>query len=1027
MDNSKPLNIALLDVDDFIKRFSCQEVKSPLIREASSNSFHHEGLFSEEIFGQIGSPQRLINFGYINLRTKVLHPVIYKNLLKLKSFIADIMAGTKYARYNASTNELEIVSADDPQAGTGYGWFLKQLPKLKFTRNESRTQNDRVDVIEKYHNQMFISKLPVLPAGVRDMKVDEMRPASDSINSIYCGLMHYVEALPEAGSEDPLFDPIRYAMQKKVEEIYNYLFDMLDGKNGFFQRKYGSRNLALATRNVIGPADLSGTSPSDPHYLKISEIGAPLYQAANMFRPLVVWSLKQNFFARYMSNESTQIGMIDPKTLTLHYEPIDEDERTQFLSTEGIEKLIERFRDKEFRVQPVVVHNRDGATFYLALVYDLGDRIIWGRSITDLKNWLNQHAIGFDQKKLRPVTWYEIMYHATYLATKGKHCTVTRYPAIEVGSCVPCDLHILTTNPARKILIYYAKDAEAPQDSGEPLTTGIAPTKAINLNAPKAGSTLLPQMDVVLPEYPVLGNSSQESTILHPSIMAGLNADFDGNCVSGTTIVSLRYCDNWLQSQLDAARLTVDVSAERLHLLCQFTYRHEGIWHYARLPISLFPYFGDSCPDRHGARVYQQPYGCEVLSILPTGEPAYMPITAFTVEKNCECCHCRTANREVTVSANASLAVFSPETGELIKVSPQECQQTPYYVPYQPASFEPFGTDGTWDEGYQYVQQILLHQATLPGAANRPCFPYLRHRVCPSTPCFHGCPRFQPPPKPEPVELERLSKSADWWYGALSALLSAKGTVEVSNQRNWNYDQCWRIVLDQRPAELLDFCRRLLYRLGIDYQYLAARQDRPEALQLNPAQLRELDDTRLVLVPQELREQHYKLTKSLPETDRWDVMPLTYAEAEQLKVVYADNAAALELLEQDIPCLYRDWGLQRLEQLQAVSPKLVQRLQNRLVHWNIYTSIKSVPPTTVYDFLVPDSKVFAVNDGLIVFDTICLNGVMTDEANQEIAEHLQSKSRWIQANGKFYNSWQDVVALTMYNLSRDPDEEMKKK
>lgn len=1022
MDNSKPLNISLLDVDDFIKRFECREVKSPLIREASSNSFHHEGLFSEEIFGQIGSPQRLINFGYINLRTKVLHPVIYKNLLKLKSFIADIMAGTKYARYNSTTSELEIVSADDPQAGTGYGWFLKQLPKLKFTRNESRTQNDRVDVVEKYHHQLFITKLPVLPAGVRDMKVDEMRPASDSINSIYCGLMHYVEALPEAGSEDPLFDPIRYAMQKKVEEIYNYLFDMLDGKNGFFQRKYGSRNLALATRNVIGPADLSGTSPTDPHYLKISEIGAPLYQAANMFRPLVVWSLKQNFFARYMSNESTQIGMIDPKTLTLHYEPIDEDERTQFLSTEGIEKLIERFRDKEFRVQPVVVHNQDGDTFYLALIYDLGDRIIWGRSITDLKTWLSQHAISFDAKKLRPVTWYELMYHATYLATKGKHCTVTRYPAIEVGSCVPCDLHILTTNPARKVLIYYAKDAthNEPTDEATPVATaGLSPAGAINLNQPTAGTTLLPEMDVVLPEYPVLGNSAQESTILHPSIMAGLNADFDGNCVVGSTIVSLRYCDNWLQSQLEAAQLTVDVAASRLHLLCQFTYRHDGIWHYARLPIKCFPYFGDSCPDRHGARVYAQPYGCEILSILPNGEPAYMPITAFTVEENCECCHCRTANRAVTVSANASLAVFSPETGELIKVSPQECMQTARYAPYQLCSLEPFGQDGTWDEGFQYGSQ--LWQASVRCQPHEPCPAPPAHSICPDTPCFYGCPRFKKPRPLPPLEQQTPDKSLDWWYGVLSAILSLKSAVQEAEHRNWNYDQSWRISCESAPQQ--ELVRQLLFRLGIDYRWLRQEQ----IVELNPAQLRELDDTKLVLIPQQLRDKYRQLRQRLPEIDQWDVVPLTYTEALQLMVVFQDHQLVQAQLSATVPYLTRELGLQRLEQIRALSPKLAERLQNRLLHWNCYTGFKEEPATTVYDFLVPDSKVFAVNDGLIVYDTVCLNGIMTDEANQEVTEHLQSKSRWIQANGKFYNSWQDVVALTMYNLSRDPEEEIKKK
>ena len=182
-----------------------------------------------------------------------------------------------------------------------------------------------------------------------------------------------------------------------------------------------------------------------------------------------------------------------------------------------------------------------------------------------------------------------------------------------------------------------------------------------------------------------------------------------------------------------------------------------------------------------------------------------------------------------------------------------------------------------------------------------------------------------------------------------------------------------------------------------------------------------------MLIPQQLRDKYRQLRQRLPEIDQWDVVPLTYTEALQLMVVFQDHQLVQAQLSATVPYLTRELGLQRLEQIRALSPKLAERLQNRLLHWNCYTGFKEEPATTVYDFLVPDSKVFAVNDGLIVYDTVCLNGIMTDEANQEVTEHLQSKSRWIQANGKFYNSWQDVVALTMYNLSRDPEEEIKKK
>ena len=50
-----PVNISLMNVDAFIDQHQCKQVTSLFIRESSSDEFHHDGLFSEDIFGQIGS------------------------------------------------------------------------------------------------------------------------------------------------------------------------------------------------------------------------------------------------------------------------------------------------------------------------------------------------------------------------------------------------------------------------------------------------------------------------------------------------------------------------------------------------------------------------------------------------------------------------------------------------------------------------------------------------------------------------------------------------------------------------------------------------------------------------------------------------------------------------------------------------------------------------------------------------------------------------------------------------------------
>ena len=53
-----PFNAWLMYMPDFIQKNMLQEVTSQLLYEPSSTNFHPEGLFSESIFGQIGSSIR---------------------------------------------------------------------------------------------------------------------------------------------------------------------------------------------------------------------------------------------------------------------------------------------------------------------------------------------------------------------------------------------------------------------------------------------------------------------------------------------------------------------------------------------------------------------------------------------------------------------------------------------------------------------------------------------------------------------------------------------------------------------------------------------------------------------------------------------------------------------------------------------------------------------------------------------------------------------------------------------------------
>lgn len=147
-----------------------------------------------------------------------------------------------------------------------------------------------------YKDRLFITKMLVLPAGVRDVKVTNGRASSDEINKIYLALLSLAKSLPESGTDDPMYDVIRYQMQQKVMLIYEYIRALMKDKHGFAQGKYTARAVVYANRNVITAAlTTKVTSANSPAIFSMDESEIPLYQAMKGAVPLVVYHLKTEF------------------------------------------------------------------------------------------------------------------------------------------------------------------------------------------------------------------------------------------------------------------------------------------------------------------------------------------------------------------------------------------------------------------------------------------------------------------------------------------------------------------------------------------------------------------------------------------------------------------------------------------------------------------------------------------------------------------------------------------------------------
>ena len=100
------MKIDLLDFDAFIKRNKCPEVKNSVLFNFG-NKPTEDGLLSIELFGQMGSDDRKNIFGYIDLKKKYLHPLIYKILVSMNRKLVQCINGTKYFAVNGKGEIIE--------------------------------------------------------------------------------------------------------------------------------------------------------------------------------------------------------------------------------------------------------------------------------------------------------------------------------------------------------------------------------------------------------------------------------------------------------------------------------------------------------------------------------------------------------------------------------------------------------------------------------------------------------------------------------------------------------------------------------------------------------------------------------------------------------------------------------------------------------------------------------------------------------------------------------------------------------
>lgn len=432
--NLLPFNIDLLILkpEDLrgMRPIEVLDITSP-----SSRNFHPGGLFSTEIFGKFGEEKRNRLFSYIPLHTDILHPVIYKAIIDLKELYLGILSGKTYAIFNSETKDFE--AADIGTGETGYNFFMNHYKEMLFEERPSAKREFNIKLIDKYRDKSTLNELLVLPAGLRDYVIDENgKPTEDEINTLYRKVISLASIAQNINSKINLayIDSTRFNLQIAIYDIYLYIKSMLEGKNKLILGKWASRKIFHSTRNVITSYIPETTELFGDKSVSTTQTVVGLYQYLRSILPLAVHDLRDGFLSEVFVGPNSPAIVVNKKTLTKEMVTIPSEFYDQWMTYEGLEKVLASYGQENLRHNYVEVGD-----YYLGLIF-LGKDGTY-KLIHDKNEVPDYYSDG----EVRPITFTELLYLSCYKGSDEIPCLVTRYPITGYGSIYPSYSYLKTT------------------------------------------------------------------------------------------------------------------------------------------------------------------------------------------------------------------------------------------------------------------------------------------------------------------------------------------------------------------------------------------------------------------------------------------------------------------------------------------------------------------------------------------------------------------------------------------------------
>lgn len=175
-----------------------------------------DGLFSYTFFGSPDSKERKFQWGYIDLKRPVLHPIALDLMTELDSRILEIISGQTYY---VVTEEGALVE-DEVNGETGLDFLYVNYEKIVFNETGSGSRSDKIRTLKMVaRDEAFCTVWLVVPCIYRHMGLNTNSDMveADEVSDLYKRLVSLSTAIQGVDDID------RSQIQDVVVEIHTLL------------------------------------------------------------------------------------------------------------------------------------------------------------------------------------------------------------------------------------------------------------------------------------------------------------------------------------------------------------------------------------------------------------------------------------------------------------------------------------------------------------------------------------------------------------------------------------------------------------------------------------------------------------------------------------------------------------------------------------------------------------------------------------------------------------------------------------